>query len=168
MAGYDGYSMSNNARAAYEEGKAPLSKWTKSAILQRMQENGTPAEFIQLAAKYPAEVVKRVLLFSAEWHHTSAKYNETKFYQVDEPDNMEFFSQQLEAEAVNVEFEKTAKKQHAPAPKRVHAKYAIWEGQGRHKKARWVEADGVLSGNWFVADDGTRKKAGGNWIKFEN
>ena len=29
MAGYCGYSMSNNAVAAYDEGKKPISKWKK-------------------------------------------------------------------------------------------------------------------------------------------
>lgn len=29
MAGYNGYSMSNNAVAAYENGEKPLSKWKK-------------------------------------------------------------------------------------------------------------------------------------------
>lgn len=33
MSGYKGYSMSNNAVAAYSEGKKPMSKWTKSEIL---------------------------------------------------------------------------------------------------------------------------------------
>jgi len=31
--GYDGYSMSNNARAAYESGEMPISKWTKAECL---------------------------------------------------------------------------------------------------------------------------------------
>jgi len=29
MSGYDGYSMSNNAVDAYENGEKPISKWTK-------------------------------------------------------------------------------------------------------------------------------------------
>lgn len=33
MAGYNGYSMSNNAVTAYSNGEKPLSKWTRSAIL---------------------------------------------------------------------------------------------------------------------------------------
>lgn len=36
MSGYRGYSMSNNAVAAYEEGKKPLSKWFKSEILDSL------------------------------------------------------------------------------------------------------------------------------------
>ena len=37
-AGYHGYSMSNNAVAAYDNGEMPLSKWTKSAILNELVE----------------------------------------------------------------------------------------------------------------------------------
>ena len=31
--GYSGYSMSNNAVNAYENGEMPLSKWTKDCLL---------------------------------------------------------------------------------------------------------------------------------------
>ena len=33
MAGYNGFSMSNNAISAYESGEKPLSKWTKTEIV---------------------------------------------------------------------------------------------------------------------------------------
>lgn len=36
MAGYNGYSMSNNAVAAYQNGEKPLSKWTKKEILNQI------------------------------------------------------------------------------------------------------------------------------------
>lgn len=44
MAGYSGYSMSNNAVDAYESGEKPRSKWTKAAILNAIEAevlNGT-------------------------------------------------------------------------------------------------------------------------------
>ena len=37
MAGYSGYSMSNNAVAAYENGEKPLSKWKKADILEAVK-----------------------------------------------------------------------------------------------------------------------------------
>lgn len=37
MAGYNGFSMSNNAVAAYEDGEKPLSKWTKANILIQLK-----------------------------------------------------------------------------------------------------------------------------------
>ena len=38
MAGYNGWSMSNNAVAAYEDGEKPLSKWTKTDIFGMIEE----------------------------------------------------------------------------------------------------------------------------------
>ena len=38
MAGYCGYSMSNNAVDAYNDGEKPLSKWTKRAIIEAIEE----------------------------------------------------------------------------------------------------------------------------------
>lgn len=37
MAGYDGYSMSNNAREAYEYGYMPKSKWTKATMIEAIK-----------------------------------------------------------------------------------------------------------------------------------
>lgn len=38
MAGYFGYSMSNNAVEAYENGSKPFSKWTKADILELIED----------------------------------------------------------------------------------------------------------------------------------
>ena len=40
--GYHGYSMSNNAKEAYENGEMPLSKWTKTAIIDAIANIRTP------------------------------------------------------------------------------------------------------------------------------
>ena len=37
MAGYRGFSMSNNAVDAYISGEKPFSKWTKSEILKEIE-----------------------------------------------------------------------------------------------------------------------------------
>ena len=37
MAGYFGFSMSNNAVEAYENGQRPLSRWTKGKILNSVK-----------------------------------------------------------------------------------------------------------------------------------
>ena len=38
MAGYNGWSMSNNAVQAYEDGEKPLSKWTKKTLVYALQQ----------------------------------------------------------------------------------------------------------------------------------
>jgi hypothetical protein len=61
MAGYSDYSMSNNAVDAYARGLRPASKIP-----------GVPAALVRQYCR------------PDEWHHTSARYNETNFYDVAE------------------------------------------------------------------------------------
>ena len=68
MAGYNGYSMSNNAVAAYDDGLAPASKWV---------------EFLKNFSPVFKGIVARDIIAGAdadEWHHTSKQYNRTNFY----------------------------------------------------------------------------------------
>ena len=73
MAGYIGRRMSVNAAAAYQEGKKPVSNITKEDI----QEHG-----INEGITFFRWFVKKYCS-SSEWHHTSSKYNETSFYDVE-------------------------------------------------------------------------------------
>lgn len=57
MAGYRGYSMSNNAVSAYSNGLLPASK----------------------IKEVPAVLIERFVRYS-EWHHSSKQYNRVKFY----------------------------------------------------------------------------------------
>lgn len=78
MAGYDGFSMSNNARAAYADGEKPLSKWTKSEILDAIGEK------LEIAKKLTVSELRNELLTRSSWHHTGKMYNCTDFYAIDE------------------------------------------------------------------------------------
>ena len=69
MAGYNGYSMSNNAVKAYSEGKVPLSK-INTEILNQFN--------IPLSVKDVKAILKEE--GPCEWHHTSCHYNCTNFY----------------------------------------------------------------------------------------
>ena len=60
MAGYQGYSKSNNAVAAEEDGRYPASTLAK-----------------RLGVKTGAI---KALMSPSEWHHTSSRYNKTNFY----------------------------------------------------------------------------------------
>jgi hypothetical protein len=69
MAGYFGYSKSNNALAAEAEGRFPLSH----AI----------AKVAQAAGCTRAQARESLLAIGpAEWHHTSKKFNRTDYYDV--------------------------------------------------------------------------------------
>jgi hypothetical protein len=58
MAGYNGFSMSNNAVQAYRKGLVPASK---------------------VGCGIPVALIRKYCR-SAEWHHTSMHYNETDFF----------------------------------------------------------------------------------------
>lgn len=78
MAGYDGYSMSNNARYAYGNGEKPLSKWTKKDIIAIVGQDVIDRN-PQLKALKLKEL-RAIFLTQDGWHHTSKFYNETNFY----------------------------------------------------------------------------------------
>ena len=42
--GYSGYSMSNRAREAYDDGEKPLSKWSKAEIIEAVEEYAEETE----------------------------------------------------------------------------------------------------------------------------
>lgn len=77
--GYDGYSMSNNARAAYENGEKPLSNWTKTDIIDAIQDINPDID----CSRLNAATLKKEFLTQTSWHHTSKFYNRTNFYSID-------------------------------------------------------------------------------------
>jgi len=87
MAGYKGYSMSNNAVSAYENGEKPLSKWTKTAIMDELDAaylaGELPLSALETADGMKADELKAAVLRRSSWHHTSKFYNRTVFYSVD-------------------------------------------------------------------------------------
>lgn len=71
MAGYDGYSKSNNAIDAEAAGKFPMT----TAIREVRNQTGCTVKTAReaLIAEGPCE-----------WHHTSRKYNKTNYYDTGE------------------------------------------------------------------------------------
>lgn len=86
MAGYSGWSMSNNAVAAYDNEEMPKSKWTKKAMLSRIadliEEENTDLD-IKLVSKLSKKQLQDIFLTYSGWHHTSKFYNKTIFFEVD-------------------------------------------------------------------------------------
>ena len=62
MAGYFGYSMSNNARAAYADGEMPLSKWTKTTIINKIEDSLEDKTDIEQFKKTNCKTIKEQLL----------------------------------------------------------------------------------------------------------
>lgn len=87
MAGYKGYSMSNRAVRAYDEGKMPISKWTKTAILDGVEGYLKSYDNSEHFGKFEGltkSELKQFLHTDGEWHHTSKYYNRTTFFTIDE------------------------------------------------------------------------------------
>ena len=153
MAGYDGYSMSNNAREAYDNGEMPISKWTKTAILEAIEEQGYNADILK---KYPANALKSALLKQTSWHHTSAKYNRIDFYSVDfdrlEPEKIEYTLERLKN---CVENQAKAKEKEQPKVEKIYkAEFYIW-------KRGHINGTEILTGKstddkWLIDDNGNR------------
>jgi hypothetical protein len=80
MAGYKGYSMSNNAVSAYSSGRKPLSKWTKDDLVSFYRPYASEVFLKRLDAMSLKEAKSSLLVSSGEWHHTSSHYNKTLFY----------------------------------------------------------------------------------------
>lgn len=88
MSGYYGWSMSNNAVSAYENGEMPMSKWTKKAIIEHIKEAINEGDIeIQFSLnelkKLPLKALREFCLIYTSWHHTSKFYNKTDFYSLD-------------------------------------------------------------------------------------
>lgn len=146
-AGYSGYSMSNNAVAAYENGEMPKSKWTKSAILSELAELGYSQEIQDIAKKLPVAQLKDIFLFKSSWHHTSKMYNRTDFYSVN-PD--------VSMDTINNAVSNSPSKPTATEPKYTYA-YVEWgEWEGSRSRPKLVEYSGcaIIKEPWaYVAED---------------
>lgn len=161
MAGYYGFSMSNNAVTAYEDGKRPLSKWTKTAILDRaysnMQYDGADPDQITTVMtalkSLSFKTLKARALTVSEWHHCSSWYNRTDFYDV--VDTLTLI------EDAPTWTEQNGQEQE-PTERKVRARFLEWSGSRRHPKATEHEEDGTIRGKWFYRKDGSRKSVTAN------
>ena len=144
MAGYDNYSMSNNAVEAYQTGEKPKSKWTKKDIINELRDQIDNLNVdINELEKLPISTLKEIALVKSSWHHTSSRFNRTDFYMVDA-------SRIEEADLKKIEKKEITEK-------RVKAHYLEWSGTRNHPKATDYEEWGTIKGNWFYTDRGPKK-----------
>lgn len=78
--GYDGISMSWNARDAYASGERPLSRWSKTDIVESVAAINPDIDISRLTMK----TLKSKFLVESGWHHTGMYYRKTYFYFVDD------------------------------------------------------------------------------------
>ena len=163
MAGYFGYSMSNNAVEAYREGRMPISMWTKKDIIERIkekiEEGKLEIKFSLDFKKVPVKAMKKVFLEKTEWHHTSCHYNCTDFYDI-RWDLDEVTDEEIE-NAVN---ECNSKGKEATTIKYGCVEVQVWGGTRNHQKLLGTKkVIGTVKGDWLTsADTGKRFKLSAN------
>ena len=165
--GYSGYSMSNRAEEAYEEGQMPLSKWTKKLIIDRCEE--VVRDFIddnnnidlKGLNKLRKDELVRCVMENSSWHHTSQYFNKTDFYDVSSDKLEEMTSERIATIISNRQPKEKAEKK-APESRRARCLYLVWGGSKRHPKATKVIEEGTITGNWFVSDTNVRKSVVAN------
>ena len=167
MAGYNGFSMSNNAVAAYESGEKPLSKWTKADIIEAIEDAIKENELIlncnlEKLKKLKVNVLKQICLYCSSWHHTSNHYNKTDFYSLDIDSIPELTDEKINRIIEDYKEEKSEE----PIEERWQCAFLEWSGTRKHPKATEVIEEGVVKGDWFYRADGSKKKITANGFKF--
>lgn len=166
MAGYNGWSMSNNAVDAYENGEKPLSKWRKSDIFEAIEET----EEIELKCsieklrKLPVKVLKEVCLHYSSWHHTSNHYNQTDFYSLDEISIENLTDKKIDE--LIAEYKASKKEEKKQIEEKWKCAFLEWSGSRKHPKATEVVEEGIVKGDWFYRKNGSKKKTTANGFRF--
>ena len=165
MAGYKGYSMSNNAVEAYNNEEKPLSKWTKDDILKNIEkaiqkDNLTLQCSIEKLKSAPVKVLKDLCLYHSSWHNTSNRYNKTYFYSMDY-DNIALLTNELIKSKIELnKSTKTSKEE------KWECAFLEWSGTLRYPKSIEIIEEGIVKGIWFYRKDGSKKKTTANGFRF--
>ena len=171
MAGYNNYSMSNNACDAYDSGKKPLSQWTKTdiinAIKNEIKEYEIDVNFdINILNKLSIKTLKSEFLTVSEWHHSSKYYNCVDFYSVtvDTTYTSEYLINSNEYIKNEIKLDKIKKQNNV---KKAIATWNIWGGTRKYPKVIDTKTvEGTVIGEWFVFNGG-KKNVNGNYINIK-
>lgn len=169
MAGYYGFSMSNNAVVAYDEGQKPLSKWTKKDIIEKVEELIQEEELVLNCSmatlkKMPVKLLKESCLKYSSWHHTSNHFNKTDFYSIDTY-KLEKLTDELIEKMISEE-KSNSKEIGQPEEEIWECEFLEWSGTRKHPKATVCTEVGIIKGDWFYRADGTKKRTTANGFRF--
>lgn len=167
MAGYKGFSMSNNAVAAYKNGEKPLSKWTKTNIIKAIEKAIEEEEItllcdVEKLKKMPIEILKSMCLYYSSWHHTSNHYNKTDFYSFNVYSLIDLTNEKIDEIIKNYKKEK----QKEIVKEKWKCAFLEWSGTRKHPKATEIIEEGIIKGDWFYRVDGSKKKTTANGFRF--
>ena len=130
--GYSGYSMSNRATEAYSQGEMPLSRWTKEELLDLCEDKA------HALSRLTASELRRELLVSAGWHHTSSRCNVTDFYSFDS-DALETMTDERIASIIADRKPKAPRQPKAEVKQlRARVSFQVWSGTRKHPTCKTV------------------------------
>lgn len=150
--GYINQSMSERAALAYQHGLKPLSKWTKTDIIDSVIESGVWTE--DELKKYPKQVLADMFLEYQEWHHTSKMFNQTAFFGINlneaEAHDVETLDQLL------AQYKKTVTENHKDeiTIEKGFIRFETWEGTRNHPHLVEHEAYALIIGTTAYTKDG--------------
>lgn len=152
--GYTGYSMSNRAVEAYEDGEMPLSKWSKERIVIEVAKHEHFKK--EDLKKYSKKVLTEYFLERSSWHHTSSYCNETDFYSI-KSERAENGSID-DLEELKEYNKKETKKVEKLEVKKALVKYLVWVGTKAHPKAEEEESYAIIIGDWAYIECYSKSK----------
>lgn len=153
--GYSGWSMSKRASEAYSAGEMPKSKWTKSKMVEALEEAADcsgvsiPDKLFTLSK----ETLFTKLFTHASWHHTSLLCNATDFYGVDEEALSCLDAGQVEEWLEQERLSRAAAprcsaRQSASDANYAKVEFTEWIGRGSHKNPVRQFGWGTIDGRW--------------------
>ena len=164
--GYSGYSMSNRAVEAYEDGEMPLSKWSKQLIIDEVVEYEHFTE--EELKRFSKKVLVEYFLERSSWHHTSNYCNKTYFYSIDVDKAEDGSIEDLEEIKKDYATERKPKKDIKKlVVRKAHINFLEWGGTRAHPKATEVGAYAVIIGDWAYLEDRRKKSICSNGFKIK-
>ena len=130
--GYHGYSMSNRAVEAYESGERPLSKWSKQEILDLCGDRAPALSRLTLRE------LRRELLVSAGWHHTSSRCNVTDFYAFDDEALETMTDERIASVIASRKPRAPRQPKEGPRMLRARVSFDVWRGTRKHPTCKQV------------------------------
>lgn len=100
--GYLGSSMSVRAAEAYEQSELPISRWTKTAIIQAVKDYCFDFDLAydpDIENNTKAELVKEFLEYKS-WHHSSRTAREIEFFGLNEDAVCRSFEQMSQEQVI--------------------------------------------------------------------
>lgn len=165
MARYNGWSMSHNAVTAYAGGEKPLSKWTKTNILNEIKKQEVDLKCsMEKLQKLPIKELKDICLICTSWHHTSNHYNKTDFYSLNINEIQDLTNEKIDR--LIAEYKASQKTEYKPSEEKWKCAFLEWSGSKKHPKATEIIEEGIIKGNWFYRKDGSKKKTTANGFRF--